>query len=553
MKVSQRLQGLAPTINEILKVSGAAGASIGILHQNEVHTAGFGHRDLASGLEPEENTIYHIASLSKSFTAAAIGILVADKNLTWDQKVSDILPSFNHFDDQIQQESTILDFLSHRTGLASKNSLWQQDGPELLLEQKDTVAVTSYLEVVEPLRSKWLYNNWGYDLASEIIEKTSGMSWGLFLKERILAPLGLNNTYTSLEPPEENYARGYMAGADGQFTDVGRPVIGNGTVQQGSNGVKSTVSDLLTYYKHVLDAWKHESGPQSDSPSGSPLRNVKELLTKRIPLEPDSNLEQWYAAGWAVANLPAPVGSIGTNSMFVSEMPVVGKGSTDKTTVWYHNGSLVGFFSSVHVLPESGTIIVVLVNSIPKNDCADWLGQLLLEQILDNPDKNDYLALAKESAAAYDRMWLQLPKDLAKTKSPDVNPRPLEAYVGKYYNKPLNWFIEVIHTDGDTLRFSFQGRSTTQSHKLEIHGEDRFSWLLTEEESRHLGRWPDLDVSTYLFRFGTDETGYINHLRWVHDPDVLEGEIFLKGQSCPRTSCDSRQDSMRNSTLKGDV
>ncbi|KAJ5702555.1 hypothetical protein N7488_010103 [Penicillium malachiteum] len=173
MKGLQCLQELRPTITEILNISGAAGASIGVIQGNEVYTAAFGNRDLPNGLEPDENTVYHLASLSKSFTAAGIGILVDDNKLSWDQKVSDILPCFRHFDTQIQKESTIMDFLSHRTGLASKNALWQQDGPELLLEHGDTVTLSSYLEIVEPFRSKWLYNNWGYDLGSHIIEQAS--------------------------------------------------------------------------------------------------------------------------------------------------------------------------------------------------------------------------------------------------------------------------------------------------------------------------------------------------------------------------------------------
>ncbi|KAJ5714324.1 uncharacterized protein N7483_011505 [Penicillium malachiteum] len=343
MKGLQCLQELRPTITEVLNISGAAGASIGVIQGNEVYTAAFGNRDLLSGLEPDENTIYHLASLSKSFTAAGIGILVDDNKLSWDQK--------------IQKESTVMDFLSHRTGLATKNALWKQDGPELLLEQGDTIALTSYLEVVEPFRSKWLYNNWGYDIGSHITEQASQMSWGSFLRERILTPLGLNNTHTSVDVPDENYARGYMPDLYGRLTDVGRPMIGEGTVQQGSNGVKSTVSDLLKYYKAILGAWKAET---TATPSSSPLKNVRDLLTGQIPLDPDSKAGQWYGPGWAIAELPAPLRAMGTNPMFVSAMPLVGKGTAKKQIVWYHNGSLVGLFSSVHILPESDTIIVVL-------------------------------------------------------------------------------------------------------------------------------------------------------------------------------------------------
>lgn len=76
----------------------------------------------------------------------------------------------------IQKEATILDFLAHRTGLATKNALWAQDGNELLFQLDDLNPIMSYLEVVHPLRSTWLYNNWGYNLAAEVIENTSSMT-----------------------------------------------------------------------------------------------------------------------------------------------------------------------------------------------------------------------------------------------------------------------------------------------------------------------------------------------------------------------------------------
>jgi hypothetical protein len=202
--------------------------------------------------------------------------------------------------------------------------------------------------------------------------------------------------------------------------------------------------------------------------------------------------------------------------MFVPAMPLVGRGCKKEgsdgkgkgPTVWYHNGSLVGFFSSVHILPETGTIIVVLVNSIPKNDAADWVGQLLVEAMLDCPEKNNYLDLAKESANAYDAMWTQLPHDMDKARTPGSPTKPLPAYAGRYYNKLGNWFIEVIH-DTEGLKFSFQGRET-QTHRLQTFGTDMFYWPLTEAESRARGRWPDLDVATYVFHFGADAWRYYN-------------------------------------------
>lgn len=124
----------------------------------------------------------------------------------------------------------MLDFLSYRTGLATKNALWQQDGHELLLERKDTVPIVSYLDVVEPLGSRWIYNNWGYDIMSEVVAIVSGTSWADFLLKRIIEPLKLQETTTPLQPSQPNWPRGYIPDPDCRLTDVGRPVIAEGTV-----------------------------------------------------------------------------------------------------------------------------------------------------------------------------------------------------------------------------------------------------------------------------------------------------------------------------------
>lgn len=202
------IRALAPSISEILQVSGAAGGSIRVVdgRSSQKHVASLGHRDVDGGKAPDEHTVYHIAYLSKSFTAAAIGILAEEGKLSFNDRMCDVLPSFNHSDEAISTCSTILDFLSHRTGLATKNALWQQDGHELLLEQRDTVPVVSYLEPIEPVGAKWVYNNWGYDIMSDVITAQSGVAWGEFLETRIIKPLGLGETTTRMCPPEENWA-----------------------------------------------------------------------------------------------------------------------------------------------------------------------------------------------------------------------------------------------------------------------------------------------------------------------------------------------------------
>ena len=135
---------------------------------------------------------------------------------------------------------------------------------------------------------------------------------------------------------------------------------------QGSAGVVSTVNDLLTYYDAGLTAWKHETRTNSKTTHSSLLEDVVSSLDENIPLERSSNFHQYYGIGWAVSELPAPLGQIGINPMLVTEIPTVAKGVPERKTVWHHNRSFIGFLSSVHILPDTDTAIVVLTSSLAR-------------------------------------------------------------------------------------------------------------------------------------------------------------------------------------------
>ncbi|PVH81622.1 beta-lactamase/transpeptidase-like protein [Cadophora sp. DSE1049] len=385
--LTARLQALGPVINELMSISGCTGVSIGVSHHNEtIYNAGFGYRHREKKLVPDADTIYHVASLSKSFTAAALGILAHDKKLNLNQPLREILPTFS----------------------------------------QHVLPLVSYLEPIHPFRSAFLYN-YGYDVIA-VIEEISGMSYGSFLQEGILKPLQMHRTTAAMDIPAENYAEGCFAGLAGEVTAIGRPHIASGTVMAGANAVKTC-------------------GP--------------------------------------------------------------------KKKVWYNNGSLVGFFSSVYIVPDSEIVIVVLTNSFATNDCADWIGQLLLEAAIDCPEKNDYISLAKESSAKYAEMWAVMPSELAKTKTSNESSRPLTDYVGKYYNVIHNFFIQIGVADRngtEQLFLNFQG-FPTQTHFLIPHAADEFSWQLSEEENSIISRWPDLDVSIFVLHFVESEKGQIGKLR----------------------------------------
>ena len=103
-------------------------------------------------------------------------------------------------------------------------------------------------------------------------------------------------------------------------------------------------------------------------------------------------------------------------------MPVVAQRT--RALCWWHQGSLVGFTSFVALLPEYEAAVVVLTNSTALNGSADWIGQLLLEPVLESPERNDYVHLAMESARVALEQAEQLEKMLAMQKEYGTKSRP---------------------------------------------------------------------------------------------------------------------------------
>lgn len=524
--VLQRLQALIPIISEICQISGTPGASIGVLHEGTViFTHNYGFRDVNARLPPDENTIYHIGSLSKSFTAASLGILVDQGKLAWDDRIKDLLPNFRHFDKTIYDHSTVIDFLSHRTGLAPKNSLWMHERAGISLKRKETLNVVSYLETVAEFGSQWLYNNWGYALADLITDRLSGQSWGGFLTHHILEPLALNRTRTHHQSGTENVSEAYMALSDGSPLQLPRPQVEDGTIMEGAAGVQSSVTDLLKYSRVLMETAAKQELDQADQILSSPFKQLHVILRGHIDLSSaGSDREQSYALGWVRTMLPGPLGTCGLNPMYVETMPLVGKGMDNQELVIHHQGSLIDFLASIHLIPRTNTAVVVLTNSLAKNDAADWLGQLIVEAILDNQDKNDYVKLAQRSAEKSMALWSRMARQLEERRIPDTPRKSNQEYIGSYYNLIKDYYIEVFEQK-EELFMCHQG-DRSQSYQLKHVNYDDFSWLLTRDECARRGLFPETDLEFYILRFGTNQHGKIDRLVWKYDPSVPEGETF---------------------------
>src|ERR1700687_1243087 len=101
------------------------GVAIAVVKDGKVLAVrGYGVREVGKRETIEENTIFDAASLTKSFTAAAIASLVDEKKMSWDDPVRRYIPTIEFPDPYLTANITMRDLLCHRTGLRATNSAW---------------------------------------------------------------------------------------------------------------------------------------------------------------------------------------------------------------------------------------------------------------------------------------------------------------------------------------------------------------------------------------------------------------------------------------------
>ncbi|MBB65599.1 MAG: hypothetical protein CMO81_11115 [Waddliaceae bacterium] len=168
-----------------------AGMAVAIIRDDELlYAEGFGVHSLVNRAPVTADTLFSMGSITKGFTTALLGMLVDEGKLNWDDLVTQYLPDFRLHNSFVTKEFTILDLLTHRSGLAD------HAGDLLFLSKNhpEMVERLRFLEPVSGFRAVFSYQNLMYLVAGQVIETITGKPWHEVLQERILEPLGMHHT-----------------------------------------------------------------------------------------------------------------------------------------------------------------------------------------------------------------------------------------------------------------------------------------------------------------------------------------------------------------------
>lgn len=495
-----------------------------MIHKGEIiHTDNFGFRDIENRLKPDDDTIYPICSLSKSITAATVGILVDEGAFDFDTRISDILEDFDPEDPTLKAKGTLTDVLSHRSGLQGSN-FWLGSQNNVLFPAKNAMRVINSLKMAHPFRTAWEYSNYGYELIAHVIERKTGKPWYQAVSDRILKPLDMSRTgFDSQFGDQDNVACAYATLDDASPVLIEGPKLSSHSILGAGGGIRSSLKDMLTFYRALLLSEHGQRRSGESKTTGSPFKNTKEQFKSHINLSGPLYGETGYGFGLARVNLPAAMGSIGANPALLPEMPIVGRGLSPRVAL-YHQGTLTGAFSTVILFPETQSGIIVLTNSVPLGGSDDWIGQLITETLFDSPEKNDYRIISKKTAGSqrawHDRVLSQLPSP----NGVGDQARPLSQYIGKYYNKAKTLLIHIIEEDG-SLVMNFQDNQQ-EFYKLIWCSGDNFTWLSSRNDLARRGRFTRFGGWFYTIKFLANKSGQVASLNWIHDEARKEGDDF---------------------------
>ena len=449
----------------------APGLAVVVVRDGKILAAkGFGVRTLGKPERVDENTVFDIASLSKSFTSAAIATLVDEKKMRWDDPVRRHLPQFELSDPYRTQNVSIRDLLAHRTGLESANMVF-------VLSSYDTAEVIRrmrYLREREPLRSGMVYSNLGYAAVAEAAAAAAGMPFVDLLRKRLIEPLGMRDTTVGVpHSVAANHASGHAA-----IGNVEQPIRDRKAMAiLGANAVNTNARDLAKWLifqlgdgtwegKRIVsaEAMQEMHSPQIIIPTTPGMRAVRGVRFFGA-----------YALGWQVMDFRG------------------------RPMLW-HSGNAQGMPSYMAILPEQKIGVAVLVNSWSAPFLHGAIVSRILDQLLDEQPRD----WSVEAITAMQKSSV-LPE---RPRTPGTKPsRPLDAYAGTYED-PLYGAMTVRHEEGK-LSLQFAGGEIAD---LEHWHHDTF-----------LARWRDrvFEDRDALVAFGLDATGRPRRLEFRTGRDEI--------------------------------
>ena len=428
----------------------------------------YGLRDVEAGLKVTTDTQFLIGSVTKSFTATGLALLMDERRLDWTRPVRDYIPEFRLHDGVATDRVTVRDLLCHHSGLPRHDWIWVPGD----LSPAQMLAAMRYLEPSEDIRSVYQYCNLGYLVASMVAERVSGESWTEFTRARLTDKLRMTVTF-GVEDLAGDAAMPYAMDGNTRLRSKLWPIR-----VTAAGGINTSIASFANWLRLHLDQGEFE-GQRLLSPM-----LLRQLQTPRVHVSAPEFAEYsdvHYGLGFRTHSYRG------------------------ERVVW-HGGGWSGWSTLMTMLPDRGVGVAVFTNR-----SQSMVPEILANYIFDR-------ACGKEPIPWFDRLRERRRKFVAEldvdrqarkaTRRPNTRPsHDLADYAGDY-DHPGYGRITITHADGK-LHWAYRGLSEPLAHRH----YDTFE--LPETPDRPL-------LDRLAISFSTDREGNIAGLASPFEPSVKD-------------------------------
>ncbi|KAL5333812.1 beta-lactamase/transpeptidase-like protein [Aspergillus crustosus] len=391
---------------------------------------------------------------------------------------------------------------------------------------------------------EWAYNNYTVGLVALVIQRIAGQPFWEFIRERILAPLGMHRTAVTRAEisSDENIAPPYLTTTTGEFRRVSDsfwPCASHAPLL-GATGMRSTLNDMLTFSIAILDAERAETDPNyTRQVPNNPLRQVTRMRRgywTRPADDPDVTKDAAYGMGWFVAQIPGSMISAFSGNGFTREKEhrthleyILGDSENDRShpiPVIAHTGGMRGALFSVFTFPQTQSAIVTMTNGRDFGDASDWTAQVLIQALFDLKPEVDLLPWVKKERGLHEGSYQKYVQGRweENRRASEVE-RERGVYLGEYVGFNGHFSLSIVaaadsdDATGTNLSVVFNNRKESK-RRLTFYKRDVYSTHQGDEDAWKISQLIAKDYKQFLLDFAVDDNGTCTGLRWMWNKDT---------------------------------
>ncbi|MDR2191470.1 MAG: serine hydrolase [Endomicrobium sp.] len=390
-----------------------------------IYKKAFGVRNINSQQPVDVNTLFQIASCSKSFSAVLTAMLVDYGYLKWNDKVIEYLPYFALYDKDASDAMTVEDLLSQNSGLPDHS----QHLMTLFGYDKDYILTSMrYIKPEGVFRKKYSYQNNLFLALEKVIEKATEQPFSKVIKKYVFNSLNMKNATVNYQSwlKSKNKVLGHYY-KNGLLNEIPANLSYSQWpyVLPAASGINASIDDVSKWLSFIAN------GAQLYGISLLSKNTFDKLFEKKVYVNSDvsdKNNKNYYCMGWRLSEY-------------------------GKEKIYWHAGMTDGQGAYVAFLKDKKIGIAVLSN-LANGKMCDALAKRFFDAYLNNPQKDWSAIKLKEADDANKKKLIsqRFPPDIA------VPSLPLEKYVG-FYDNILYGSAEVKLENG-VLKFSAGDKKT---------------------------------------------------------------------------------------------